>query len=115
MRPSRNRRGVQEARDPARALKQNPFGGSKDKLGNIGKQGDRYLRSLFTAGALAVIRYAKLHGIKHQPWLAALLARRPTNLLADSFGEQDARPSHYFATSCYSELSQASRSGSRFQ
>jgi transposase IS116/IS110/IS902 family protein len=28
----------------------------KDKLGSISKQGDRYLRSLFTAGALAVIR-----------------------------------------------------------
>jgi transposase len=38
--------------------KQNSSGG-KDKLGSISKQGDRYLRSLFTAGALAVIRYAK--------------------------------------------------------
>jgi transposase len=38
--------------------------GGKDKLGNISKQGDRYLRSLFTAGALAVIRYAKIHGTK---------------------------------------------------
>jgi hypothetical protein len=47
--------------------KQNSSGG-KDKLGNISKQGDRYLRSLFTAGALAVIRYAKLHGTKHRPW-----------------------------------------------
>jgi transposase len=26
--------------------------GGKDKLGSISKQGDRYLRSLFTAGAL---------------------------------------------------------------
>jgi transposase len=41
--------------------KQNSSGG-KDKLGSISKQGDRYLRSLFTAGALAVIRYAKIHG-----------------------------------------------------
>ena len=41
--------------------KQNSSGG-KDKLGNISKQGDRYLRSLFTTGALAVIRYAKIHG-----------------------------------------------------
>src|SRR5881392_1562695 len=36
----------------------------------------RYLRSLFVAGALAVIRYAKLHGTDHRPWLTALLARR---------------------------------------
>jgi hypothetical protein len=33
------------------------------KLGSIRKQGDRYLRSLFTVGALALIRYAKIHGI----------------------------------------------------
>jgi len=33
--------------------------GGKDKLGSISKQGDRYLRSLFTARALAVIRYAR--------------------------------------------------------
>ena len=36
----------------------------KDRLGSISKQGDRYLRSLFVAGALAVIRYAKIHGTK---------------------------------------------------
>jgi transposase len=33
--------------------------GGKERLGSISKQGDRYLRSLFVAGALAVIRYAK--------------------------------------------------------
>src|SRR5262245_16511712 len=49
--------------------------GGKDRLGSISKQGDRYLRSLFTAGALAVIRYAKIHGTQHRPWLTALLAR----------------------------------------
>jgi transposase len=56
--------------------------GGKDRLGSISKQGDRYLRSLFTAGALAVIRYAKINGTKHRPWLAALLARRPTKVAA---------------------------------
>jgi len=30
--------------------------GGKERLGSISKQGDRYLRSLFVAGALAVIR-----------------------------------------------------------
>ena len=57
--------------------RQNSSGG-KEKLGSISKRGDRYLRSLFTAGALAVIRYAKIHGTRHRPWLTALLARRPT-------------------------------------
>src|SRR5262245_44097565 len=62
--------------------------GGKDKLGSISKQGDRYLRSLFTAGALAVIRYAKIHGTKHRPWLTALLARRPTQVVATPRVEQ---------------------------
>jgi hypothetical protein len=38
----------------------------KDRFGNS-KHGDRYLRSLFTAGALAVIRYAKIHGTSIGP------------------------------------------------
>lgn len=36
------------------------------------------MRSLFTAGALSVICYAKIHGTKHRPWLTALLARPGT-------------------------------------
>ena len=54
--------------------KQNSSGG-KDRLGSISKRGDRYLRGLFVAGALAVIRYAKIYGTKHRPWLTALLRR----------------------------------------
>jgi len=63
----------------------------KDKLGSISKQGDRYLRSLFTAGALAVIRYAKIHGTRHRPWLTALLARRPTKVAAIALANKLAR------------------------
>jgi transposase len=70
--------------------KQNSSGG-KDKLGGITKQGDRYLSSLFTTGALAVIRYAKLYGTKHRPWLAALLARRPTKVAAIALANKIAR------------------------
>jgi transposase len=65
--------------------------GGKQKLGSISKQGDRYLRSLFTAGALAVIRYAKIHGTKHRPWLTALLARRPTKVAAVALANKVAR------------------------
>jgi len=65
--------------------------GGRDKLGSISKQGDRYLRSLFTAGALAVIRYAKIHGTKHRPWLTALLARRPTKVAAIALANKLAR------------------------
>jgi transposase len=70
--------------------KQNSSGG-KQKLGGISKQGDRYLRSLFTAGALAVIRYAKIHGTAHRPWLTALLARRPTKVAAIALANKIAR------------------------
>jgi transposase len=65
--------------------------GGKDRLGHISKQGDRYLRSLFVAGALAVIRYAKIHGTKHRPWLTALLARRPTKIAAIALANKIAR------------------------
>ncbi len=65
--------------------------GGKQKLGSISKQGDRYLRSLFTVGALAVIRYAKIHGTKHRPWLTALLARRPTKVAAIALANKIAR------------------------
>ena len=67
--------------------KQNSSGG-KERLGGVTKQGDRYLRSLLTAGALAVIRYAKIHGTKHRPWLTALLARRPTKVAAIAFANK---------------------------
>jgi transposase len=65
--------------------------GGKDKLGSISKQGDRYLRSLFTAGALAVIRYAKIRGTDHRPWLTRLLARRPTKVAAIALANKLAR------------------------
>src|ERR1700724_3241163 len=65
--------------------------GGKDKLGSISKQGDRYLRSLFTAGALAVIRYAKIHGTKHRPLLTALLARRRPKVAAIALANKIAR------------------------
>jgi transposase len=65
--------------------------GGKDRLGSISKQGDRYLRSLFMAGALAVIRYAKINGTKHRPWLTALLARRPTKIAAIALANKIAR------------------------
>ncbi len=65
--------------------------GGKERLGGISKQGDRYLRGLFVAGALAVIRYAKIHGTGHRPWLTALLARRPTKVAAIALANKIAR------------------------
>jgi transposase len=65
--------------------------GGKERLGSISKQGDRYLRGLFVAGALAVIRYAKIHGTGHRPWLTALLGRRPTKVAAIALANKIAR------------------------
>ena len=61
--------------------------GGKDRPGSISKQRDRYLRSLFTAGALAVIRYAI-----HAPGtITTLLARRPTLVAAIALPNKLAR------------------------
>jgi len=68
--------------------------GGKDRLGSISKQGDRYLRSLLMIGALAVIRYAKIHGTQHRPWLTALLARRPTKVAAIALALGHHGPGH---------------------
>ena len=57
--------------------KQNSSGG-KDRLGSISKRGDRYLRSLFTTGALAVIRCAEIHDTQHRPWPDAVESRAVT-------------------------------------
>ena len=38
-----------------------------------------------------MIRYAKLHGTKHRPWLTALLARRPTKVAAIALANKMAR------------------------
>jgi transposase len=65
--------------------------GGKNRLGSISKRGNHYLRSLFVAGALAVIRYAKIHGTRHRPWLTALLARRPTKVAAIALANKIAR------------------------
>ena len=38
-----------------------------------------------------MIRYAKIHGAKHRPWLTALLARRPTKVAAVALANKIAR------------------------
>jgi transposase len=69
--------------------KQNSSGG-KERLGGVTKQGNRYLRSMLTVGALAVIRYAERHGTK-RPWILRLLARRSTKVAAVALANKMAR------------------------
>ena len=43
------------------------------------------------AGALAVLRYARIHGTGHRPWLTGLLARRPAKVAAIALANKPAR------------------------
>lgn len=55
--------------------------GGRDRLGDITRTGNRYLRQLLVVGAMGAIRYAERHGT-NQPWLVQLLARRPAKVAA---------------------------------
>ena len=64
--------------------------GGKVRLGAISKKGNRYLRWLLVAGAMAVIRYARQHGTK-RVWLARLMERRPIKVAAVALANKIAR------------------------
>jgi transposase len=69
--------------------RQNSTGG-KERLGSITKQGDRYLRRLLVAGAMAVVQHARRNPDKY-PWIARLLARKPAKLVAIAVANKTAR------------------------
>ena len=64
--------------------------GGKERLGGISKQGNRYLRWLLVAGAMAVIRYPRQHGTKRL-WLARIMNRRPIKVAAVALANKIAR------------------------
>ena len=64
--------------------------GGKERLGRISKQGNRHLRWLLVAGAMAVIRYARQHGT-NRLWLARLMDRRPIKVAAVALANKIAR------------------------
>jgi len=64
--------------------------GGKERLGGISKQGNRHLRWLLVAGAMAVIRYARQHGMKRL-WVARLMDRRPIKVAAVALANKIAR------------------------
>ena len=61
-----------------------------NKPNGISKQGNRYLRWLLVAGAMAVIRYARQHGTKRL-WLAHIMERRPIKVAAVALANKIAR------------------------
>src|SRR5436190_10773445 len=64
--------------------------GGKERLGGISKQGNRHLRWLLVAGAMAVIRYARQHGTRRL-WLARVMERRPIKVAAVALANKIAR------------------------
>ena len=70
--------------------RQNSTGG-KQRLGKISKQGDQYLRWLLVAGALSVILHAKRRGTTNLPWIADIIARKPTKVAAVALANKNAR------------------------
>ena len=68
--------------------RQNSSGG-KARLGRISKRGDGDLRRLLITGAQAVLRWPK--AVDANPWLKALLARRPRLVAAVALANKLAR------------------------
>jgi transposase len=65
--------------------------GGKQRLGRISKQGDQYLRWLLVAGAMSVILHAKRRGTTDMPWLADMIARKPTKVAAVALANKTVR------------------------
>jgi transposase len=68
--------------------RQNSSGG-KERLGSITKAGNRYLRQMLFAGAMAVIRRAMQS--TRRTWLSQLLARRRPKIAAVALANKNAR------------------------
>jgi transposase len=86
-------RVFKSARDFAAWLGLTPrqFGtGGKQRSGGISKQGDRTLRTLLTVGATAHLKYEPARKTK-DPWLQALMARRPFKVAATAYAAKMAR------------------------
>ena len=65
--------------------------GGKPRLGGISKMGQRDLRRLLFAGAMAVVRHAVRRGEFTDPWLAGMLARKPRKVVAVALANRTAR------------------------
>jgi transposase len=70
--------------------RQNSSGG-KERLGNISKMGDRYLRKLLFLGATAILKYSKLRKENVVPRALDLLARKPARVAAIALANRTAR------------------------
>lgn len=65
--------------------------GGKERLGRTSKRGDKYIRSLLIAGAVAVLRHARNKATRDGEWVRNLLARKPTKVAAVALANKTAR------------------------
>ena len=70
--------------------RQNSSGG-KERLGGISKRGDKYIRSLMIAGAVAILRHARNRTTKDAEWVRGMLARKPAKVVAVALANRTAR------------------------
>jgi transposase len=70
--------------------RQNSSGG-KERLGRTSKRGDKYIRCLLVAGAVAVLRHTRNRTTKDAAWVRGLLARRPAKVTAVALANKSAR------------------------
>jgi Transposase IS116/IS110/IS902 family len=67
---------------------ENDSSGGKVRQNGLSKKGDRYLRSLLVAGAMAVVQQAQIRPDKN-PWVAKLLCRMSAKQAAIAIAQQD--------------------------
>ena len=65
--------------------------GGKDRLGAISKRGNPYLRRLLIIGNRSSLRWARSRPTGGSAWLASLLDRKPTNVVATAMANKTAR------------------------
>jgi transposase len=70
--------------------RQNSSGG-KERLGRTSKRGDKYIRGLLIAGAVAVLRHARNRPTRDGEWVRSLLERKPSKLAAVALANKTAR------------------------
>ena len=70
--------------------RQNSSGG-KERLGRTSKRGDKYIRCLLVAGAVAILRHARTRATKDAEWVRGMLARKPAKVVAVALANRTAR------------------------
>ena len=60
-------------------------------MGRTSKRGDKYIRWLLIAGAVAILRHARNRATKDAEWVRGMLARKPAKVVAVALANKTAR------------------------